>query len=113
VGYDWLAGDSNDLVTMWVNPISAVRQDNTSYATNTNLGSDMIGVVGARYLPFGSVASPSPGVLTENLIVTYSADSTTAFTEAFAAVPEPSTLLLLCGSLAVAALLGGRRFLRA
>jgi len=96
LAYDFVAGASNDVLRLYVNPTSPNRSDNTPAFTLTNFVSsgqdfswqEFTGLTGVSLTPQGSFSSTSPGVEFDRLSA--SGDFTTLYNAL--PVPEPTAL---------------------
>lgn len=95
---DVVAGATNDVFTLFVNPTSSVRGNNTAYATQVNAGTDPAAPFdGVVISQFGN----SSGV-TSAAVAIGGLALTDDFSEALAVVPEPGTMAALgLGALAL------------
>lgn len=93
---DFVDGASNDVFSLYVNPVSTVRADNSAYASVVNAVSDMDEYRGVTISQFGSSTLTTADVSLGALAMTND------FGEAVQAVPEPATLAVLgIGALAM------------
>lgn len=101
--WDFVAGASNDLFSIYVDPIDPTRANNTAYVSNVVWGSSS-----AEPTSFGFAsirqggASNAPTLTLDNMIVA------TQFSDVVTAVPEPSSLAVL-GLIGVAGAVVRRR----
>lgn len=86
---DFVAGASNDVFSLYVDPVSTIRSNNTPYASVVNAVTDMDDYRGVTISQFGSSTLTTAGASIGALALTND------FGEAVQAVPEPATLGVL------------------
>lgn len=91
VAYDAFAGGtSNDQIFGFINPVSADRDFNLFFASQTNAANnDVTGFSGAIISQFGSSSASTADVTLSSVVVA------TSFEEAYSSIPSPGALALI------------------
>lgn len=93
---DFVNGTSNDVFSLYVNPVSTIRANNTVYASVVNAATDMDDYRGVTISQFASTTLTTAGASIGALAMTND------FGDAVQAVPEPATMAVLgLGALAL------------